>query len=694
MSFLHPGLAVTAVAVAALPVVLHLLLRRPRPTAWPSNLLLQRAMDRLRRRRTLDRWILLALRVLALLLVGLGMAGPFAGFGGGESGPRRTWIVIDDGATSAERLGAGVTSLDRSRQEAIRRLDGLHEGDQAGLVVAGRPVRVVVRPTSDMARVRQALQELTPRATPTDLPSAMSACVSEEAPTLPTEVLLASGWRRGSVRGSEATLMTLGEAARRARWIAVPPIEAVTSNRHVADAVVERVAETISSSARTIRVRIARSGDRPEASEAFRVTTPSGEIVARGSARWTRDSDEISIDASLRDASVGACMVTVDEDAQPVDDACAVVWQPRVMPRVWVVGRTSEQEGAEHASSTTWIVEALESAGLTPQTVDPASLALRTSDAADAVVVCRPDLVDAAGWAWLGRFRGDGGTVLLMPATDRPEQPWMIDASRTLGVDMVRCGPAMEVVTRLAASQPRSDLLALLGAEIDVLAEPVHVTRRIDLAPLAAGADTILKFDDGRPAMLMLGRAGFSGILLILAMPPELGWTDLPLKPMMVPLVQESVRSGTSLAATRQRLVVGQVASFGPSARGGLLVPATTAMGGTIEIDDDGRTRGEVPSPGLWKLQRQDGSSSWHAARLDPADADVARLERQDLLSWVQVVGDWSWSDEKEPSVEAGVRTESPWTWWFMLAGLACLCVESPWSRRGSPRGEIQETAA
>jgi hypothetical protein len=41
MNFLHPGLAMAALGAAALPIVLHLLLRRPRVTPWPSTMLLR-----------------------------------------------------------------------------------------------------------------------------------------------------------------------------------------------------------------------------------------------------------------------------------------------------------------------------------------------------------------------------------------------------------------------------------------------------------------------------------------------------------------------------------------------------------------------------------------------------------------------------------------------------------------------------
>ena len=70
MNFLHPGLAVAALCAAALPIVLPLLLRRPRVTPWPSTMLLRLAMEKVRRRRRLERWLLLTLRALGIGLIG------------------------------------------------------------------------------------------------------------------------------------------------------------------------------------------------------------------------------------------------------------------------------------------------------------------------------------------------------------------------------------------------------------------------------------------------------------------------------------------------------------------------------------------------------------------------------------------------------------------------------------------------
>lgn len=691
MNFLHPGLAMAAVAAATIPVLLHLLLRRPRATPWPSNMLLQRAIDRLRRRRDLDRWMLLAMRVLSILLVGLGMAGPFLSSQGGAQGSRTVWIVLDDGATSAERLEDGGTSLDRSRLEAIRTLDGLGESDRAALVLAGRPVSVMVQPTIDVSRVRRAVMDTATRPVPTDLPAAMSRAVPPEDSTGLVEVTVLSGWRRGSIRGAEMGLQSLAAGARRVKWIALPPIAGNSANRRIEQALTGRSTQgEVREKERPIRVRLARTTSSSMQDEGLQVSLPGGEIVSESPIAWKPGMSTIDSQVTIRNATAGGCTVSVPTDAQPLDDSRAVVWEPRTMPRVWIVGRGESEGTSETAPSTLWTSRAIESGGVETQIVDPASMSLRPQGNVDTIILCRPDLVDAAGWTWLARFTDDGGTLLLMPCGDPERQPWIGDAGKALGVDLSDSRPLPP--SRLAPRQPRSGLLSMLGAEIDQLAEPVTMSRRLDLSRSAAQGETILQFDDGRAALVMARRE--FGIVLLLAMSIEIDWTDLPLKPLVVPLLQEVVRSGLDRSTISRQILVGELATLGRTAAGGTLSPANAAMGTVIEIDGEGRPRNPVTTPGLWKLRRKDGTESWIAAILDPSAADVSMVRREDLAAWERVLGDWRWTDTTTPPPTGSEPSESPWTRILLVVGLLCLVVETPWSRRGSPRRSMQAVAA
>jgi hypothetical protein len=78
LSFLQAGFVAAGVAAAALPILIHLLMRqRARPMPIGSIRFLQSVIREHTRRRRVRQWLLLALRVLALVLLGALFARPY-----------------------------------------------------------------------------------------------------------------------------------------------------------------------------------------------------------------------------------------------------------------------------------------------------------------------------------------------------------------------------------------------------------------------------------------------------------------------------------------------------------------------------------------------------------------------------------------------------------------------------------------
>ena len=140
ISFASPALAAAGAACVAIPVLLHLLLRRRRrPVEWAAMDLLREALRRTERRRRVERWLLLAVRTALVAAAAAAIAAPFIGSPDAGTGlPRSLVVVIDDGIASAERLDAG-TALERSVRLARTRIDRLSEGDRVAVVLASRP---------------------------------------------------------------------------------------------------------------------------------------------------------------------------------------------------------------------------------------------------------------------------------------------------------------------------------------------------------------------------------------------------------------------------------------------------------------------------------------------------------------------------------------------------------------------------
>jgi len=139
MTFLAPWFLI-AVLAGAIPVVLHMIQRR-RATELPFPTLrfLRASVEQTRRRRRIRDLLLMVLRVAALVLVAVGLARPtITGFSRlWGAGLRSAVVVVLDNSASM-----GAVDMERARLETARAavrqiLDQLGETDQVALVVIG-----------------------------------------------------------------------------------------------------------------------------------------------------------------------------------------------------------------------------------------------------------------------------------------------------------------------------------------------------------------------------------------------------------------------------------------------------------------------------------------------------------------------------------------------------------------------------
>lgn len=125
MSFLFPLYLLGALAIAV-PILLHLRKRPPKDhVPFSSHLFLEKTPERLTRRTRLDRWLLLALRCLAIILLALAFCRPFFRSlslpGESEAGTRAMILVDRSASMQREDLWERATE---AAQKEISRFDG------------------------------------------------------------------------------------------------------------------------------------------------------------------------------------------------------------------------------------------------------------------------------------------------------------------------------------------------------------------------------------------------------------------------------------------------------------------------------------------------------------------------------------------------------------------------------------------
>ena len=120
LGFLHPAL-LWAIPLAAVPILIHLLNRRRyQKVRWAAMEQLLAALKRNRRRLRMEQWLILLLRVLAVLLLVFAISRPQ--LTGSVLGEVRTHhvVLLDDSGSMTQRQGA--TNVFRA---AVERVDNL-----------------------------------------------------------------------------------------------------------------------------------------------------------------------------------------------------------------------------------------------------------------------------------------------------------------------------------------------------------------------------------------------------------------------------------------------------------------------------------------------------------------------------------------------------------------------------------------
>ncbi len=592
-------------AALAVPLAIHLLGRR-RPTKLELPTARHAAAAHARQRGWLRvrRWGLLALRLMVVALLVLVLAGPY--LGGAAAGRRATWAVHVDTSPSMRTAADGGTRLDRARMALGSVLEAAR----------GRAGRVVVTTSDGPAfdgppaeAPRDGLAAASWRSTPIGRAAREAVARARDGDGAVRFFVItdAAPWALrdlapGSLAdlGAPVTVTVVGAKVRNA-WLDLPRAELPPEGGAPALLVeVDAVSATPTRGA-SVELRI-------EGAEARREALRPGLGRARflvpltGDGPWTGR-------ARLLEA-----------DPLAVDDERFLVAGAGRAARVLVV------DGAG-AGAALHVLAAFP-AGV------PGARAKTTRIAPDAVTEARLAGADVVFWVGGGapadaaaprRYVEAGGGLVWLP--DEPKGPPAALAGlvpgRVAGVE----APA-EGVT-LDPGGYRSDLLAAFegGAAAD-LARPT-LAKRLALEP--DGAETAVRFMDGRPAILSAGVG--RGRALTLAAGPTPTWGRLGGTGQWVVLLHSLLEAFVP-GDRSANLVVGRdpgAAALGPGlhAVGGRPVAVNLAPDETAQLDPVPARLKAAFAPGRVEMVPPEALAA-RAAAFGPADAD-----RADLTPWL-----------------------------------------------------------
>ncbi|TVQ62741.1 MAG: VWA domain-containing protein [Phycisphaerales bacterium] len=673
--------------------------QRRKPIVWGAMRFLLEAYRKQRRRLQLEQLLLLAARCLLILLLGAAIARPLlerAGVFAGGAGTRSVYIVIDNALASGVRDADETrTALDRHKASAAALLDALAPGDRAALITLGAPAQTIVLPPSpDIGAVRALIERIEPTDAAADTPGALRR-IGEEIGRADSSddalVVILSDFLAGSADLNQPLPRALESAAAdgRLRILAAEPATIARTNVQVTALEPLRPIiltgapgpdgrTTLTGASEQVRVQLRRTG--PGVAERAVTTVRVGVTHARAGGapvqaarvevRWAPGQSEatagVVVDGALLTLEAGAhaaLIAEIDQDALPGDNVHRRPVQVRDALRIGLVDRRRLGGPAriDRMTGGEWVRLALRPGAATPmEMIDvlPGALDAATLASLDALVITRPDLLDDDGWARVGRFAHAGGLVLVAPPAEASVHLWSDAMSRELGLGwrIAREPTTFDTPARLADEQPRSGALALLHAELGELVRPVNIHRALPVDEHPPGASVLLALNDGAAWMLAaapgsgeepaepgagsnsMGGSGATsggGLVVYLASALALDWTDLPAKPLMVPLMQEIARQGVGEAAGAWSQTAG--ATIAAPQRAADL----TGVQGHVEnlalrVDASGRTPDPVRRSGLF-LARDDAGASRGLVAVNP-DTRAGRTDAQtapEVMGWL-----------------------------------------------------------
>jgi hypothetical protein len=605
MNLLHPWALAVGAAAVTLPVVIHWL-TRPRPVTLSLSTLrfVREAVQQRRARYRLRDWLILLLRVAAVILLAWAFARPLLGARPliADAPGDAVRLVILDRSQSMAAVSNGVAAFERARSAAAKEL-GYSPGRRANLILAAaKPVAVFQGPSSNFGAIQEALAETKPLPEGLNLKGAIERAGEMLAATpagVRKELIVISDFQRANWSAADfaplpkETLIQFESAAAKETPANLAILRVAPQGR-VEQNHATRLAIDIgnfSATPRDVQVEAKIGG------KTVRVvghcppgtrTTLSGECVLPA-VGWHG----------------GESKLAAAQDALPPDDVRSFVLNVRPAPTFALVTRESAKP---QATSSHYLERAL--APMHPREgrtaarvvrIDPAALDRDTLGEADLIVLDHP-----------GRLTGD--SMRLLAALLRRGRPMLYVAAEpadatNLALLAEAAGADLKMPVQFApppAGQGRRDLFItsvrresglfnVFGDGINSALAPLRFSGGLSSRRLDGGlADEVVATYSDQSAALIVTDCG-AGTLAVLN--SSLADSSLPSSTVFVPLAGELV------SRLLNRTPIADAASSGELAVSYLPPDAGAAAGLKIQ--------GPSESVPLGELAEESGSVSW-----------------------------------------------------------------------------------
>jgi hypothetical protein len=651
IAFTNP-LLLLGLAGASLPVLAHLLTRRTRrKIVFPTIRLLRESRASQSRLYRLRRYILMALRCLAVTGIALAFARPvWLERGTPAVAPGKgsaVVLILDNSASSAQQVG-GVRLIDSMRAVAGRILGTLEQGtDLAGVIYASaQPRSVLPQLSTNLPALRADLENLAPSQERADLPEAIAAAgrMLADHPGQRRVVVLSdmqrTNWSDVTLKGPAAELLPEGTVL-----TAIPIELGEPENTCLTLGRCQPVQPVVGQPAQ-LSVHVSNYAARPRTVriEAAVDGRPAG---AKDVELQAWDAADAAFEVVLDSAGQHPVVFSTGPDALLADNVCSLVVNTvRRIP----VAVVADENPNQNDLSTYYLIRALAPAGDMSDAIDVRHLTsgdltfARVADA-EAVLVGSAGRLGAEALSALHMYANQGGAVIFFCGEGPVAENLLALNGLTRHGDLLPWtpGPPRDLAKdggflTVASGAWDSPLLKEFDEASQLALKQVRFGRVWSTGPLRQGATELLTYSDGTPGLASQNVG--AGRIVVANFSAAMGASNLGKYGTIVALLQGLVEALRPIQDWRAQATAGQSFSF-PVQSASAVTPAQIKVIGPDGqgflpeiVGDNQRFLVHFPPvrlPGFYRITNGAETLSMAAVNLEGREGDLRRMDEQTL---------------------------------------------------------------
>ena len=677
VGFLSPALFGAGAAAVSIPIIIHLLnKRRFRTVIWAAMEFLLAAQRRNARRLKLQRWLLLAVRCLALMILAAGMARLVVDssvLGGALGGQRAVVVVWDDSYSMgyAKAGGGGVgqqgSAFERSKRLIGEWLGKIDPSDEVMLIHASRgAVATGNKLTLDHATLGAAVRTAQVSDAGTDLAAAFDQAADVlkgvENSTRARQVIVLTDFSHSSLTGGAAGEERMKKAVSgmmaHATGVYVIDLGAADqTNVAVTDLQSQRPV-VVAGAPSDFQVTVLNATDKPQIDLPLTVsvdgvavhTEKLGKIEA-GASRT------ILVEATIPTAGRHLIEARLPADFLPVDDTRRLIVNVRrELPVLLVDGSPGDGKLTQGSTTYLWAAYGLTIDGKTgsvfaPQRITELELPTTALNSYSEVVLSNAAVPSAAVLENLKKFVESGKLLMIFPG-NRTNATLMNESLGRAGLLPATLGQPVRLET--SAEMAKGITFAPEGFTHPVLAPfgeayksgtdvgflTVQTNEYFKLGvPTDGSVETILRYASGNGAgdAAVVSKQIGKGRVVLFASTADTAWNTFGAKPSFVPFIHELTYYSLPRDADRLTLRIGDRINLSAdtAAPGTWTAPRNGTLTVTAELDAAGQMRltsAPLTAAGVYVASGGDGRPVV-AVNPDAEEADIRHVSPAQMSS-------------------------------------------------------------